>query len=114
MGVFSVPNEVGNLDSQGYESLEALVDTGATYLVVPRPILDSLGVKASERWPFQLADGREVDFDVGDVLLRLNGREHTVLAVFGEEGTQALLGAVVLEALRLIRSDSASCLLPAY
>ena len=83
MGTFSVPVEVGNVDGSSYESLEALVDTGASYLVVPRSVLLAVGARVAERRQFTLADGREVEMDVGAVSLRLDGRSFPVLAVFG-------------------------------
>lgn len=58
MGTFSVTIEVGDLDGRRFETLEALVDTGATYLVVPRRVLESLEVVVTETSPFELADGR--------------------------------------------------------
>ena len=97
MGNFNVTIEVGDLEGRRYVTVEALVDTGASYLVLPRSVLDSLDIGSTERRPFELADGRQVQFDVGDAMLRLEGREHPVLTVFGEEGTRALLGAVPLE-----------------
>ena len=97
MGTFRVSIQVGDLAGHRYEDLQALVDTGATYLVVPSPLLDSLGVKANERRPFETADGREVEFDLGLVSLRLDGRAYPALTVFGEPGSSALLGAVALE-----------------
>ncbi len=101
MGTFSVTIEVGDLDGRRFETLEALVDTGATYLVVPRRVLESLEVVVTETSPFELADGRQVQFDMGDAMLRLDGREHPVLTVFGDEDTRVLLGAVALETFRL-------------
>lgn len=97
MGNFEVTVEVGDLQGRRFESLDALVDTGASYLVVPRNILESLGVKASEERSFTLADGRESTFDVGVAQVRLSGRSYPVLTVFGQEGSRALLGAVPLE-----------------
>ena len=97
MGTFSVSVEVGDLSGNMYVTVDALVDTGATYLVVGREVLHSLGVQPAERRRFAVADGREITYDVGDVSLRLDGRDHPVLAVFGEEGTRPLLGSVPLE-----------------
>ena len=97
MGTFNVTIEVGDLDGRRFETLEALVDTGATYLVVPRKVLDSLEVEVTEGRPFELSDGREAQFDLGASMLRLEGRDHPVLTVFGDEETRALLGSVALE-----------------
>ncbi len=95
--MFTVPIEVSSLAGRRYEPLDAMVDTGAVYPVIPRPILESLGVEVTERRPFTMADGREESFDLGDVLVRLDGRTHSVIAVFGNEGAHPLLGAVALE-----------------
>ena len=97
MGTFSVSVEVGDLLGRGYVAVDALVDTGATYLVVGRDVLHSLGVQPTERRRFEVADGREATYDVGNVALRMDGRVNPVLAVFGEEGTRPLLGSVPLE-----------------
>ena len=97
MGTFKVTIEVGDAEGRNYHSLNALVDTGASYLVVPRTILQSLGIAVSEQRAFTLADGRQMQYDVGITSLRLDDRAYPVLTVFGEDGTSALLGAVALE-----------------
>ena len=112
MGTFSVPVEVGNVDGSRYEPLEALVDTGASYLVVPRSILSAVGVRVAERRQFTLADGREVEMDVGAVSLRLDGRSFPVLAVFGGDEAGTLLGAVALETFGLAADPIRGRLVP--
>ena len=81
--------------------LEALVDTDATYTVLPRDLLAGLGTRPVERVEFQLADDRVVEYDVGEVRLQLDDRERTVLVVFGPEGVGALIGATTLELFNL-------------
>ena len=112
MGTFSVPVEVGNVDGSRYESLEALVDTGASYLVVPRSVLSAVGVRVAERRQFTLADGRQVEMDVGAVSLRLDGRSFPVLAVFGGDEAGTLLGAVALETFGLAADPIRGRLVP--
>ncbi len=97
MGTFSVEIEIGDAAGRRYRRLEALVDTGATYLVVPGDVLAALGVQPTEQYPFELADGSVVEYAVGDVLLILGGRTHSVLCVFGDANCEPLLGAVPLE-----------------
>ena len=97
MGTFSVPLEVGNLTGGDFVEVTALVDTGATYSVLATDFLERLGIAPVGRRSFQLADERVVDYDVGEVRLRLEGSELTVLVVFAPEGTGALLGATALE-----------------
>jgi len=42
MGTFRYTIQVGPLDGSRMETLEALVDTGATYTRIPRPIRERL------------------------------------------------------------------------
>ena len=113
MGTFSVSIEVGDAEERSYEALDALVDTGASYLVVPRSLLKSLGVTASERRPFTLADGRQAEYDAGVASLRIDGRSYPVLTVFGDDDTGTLLGAVGLETFGLAVDPIKKRLVPA-
>jgi clan AA aspartic protease len=101
MGAFRVPIEVGDIQGRRFESVEALVDTGSSYTLVPRSLLQRLGVTPEERWPFTLADGRTVEYDVAQVQVRLDGRRRYTVVVFGDDGAQCLLGVVTLEKFRL-------------
>jgi predicted aspartyl protease len=87
VGTFGVQVEVGGAGSGPFVSLELLVDTGSTSTVLPRALLEELGVQPHHHGRFGSADGTVVERDV-----RL---EHTFV-VFGED---ALLGAVTLEEL---------------
>ncbi len=96
MGTFRYPIEIGDPQGTRFERVEALVDTGASYTVVPIPILERLGVQRTERRPFRLADDSIVERDVGQTWIRIDGRSFVQLVVFGNaEG--ALLGAFSLE-----------------
>ena len=101
MGTFAIPLQVANPERRQFIEMEAVVDTGATHTLLPRDILVSLGIEAVERVSFQLADEREVEYEVGEVRIRLDGRERTTLAIFGPEGATALLGATILELFNL-------------
>jgi clan AA aspartic protease len=101
MGTFRVTIQIGDPQGQRYESVEALVDTGASDTVVPRPILQRLGVPVQERWPFTLADDRVVEYDLGQTSMRINGASRIVSVVFGEAGGPVLLGASALEVFHL-------------
>ena len=73
------------------------MDTGASYTWVPAQTLRILGIVPGFRFPFVLADGRRFERYVAETRVRLNGQERTTLVVFGDEGTQPLLGAYTLE-----------------
>lgn len=112
MGAFRVPIEIASLTGRRFEGLEALVDTGASHLCIPRDRLEAIGVEPEEQWPFTRADGREVDFDVGSLLIRIGGRTRPTIVVFGEPGSDALLGAHTLEGFRLAVDPVSQRLLP--
>jgi len=97
MGSFRVRIDVGDPQGQRFEPLEALVDTGATYTWVARSILQRLGLQPLWQRPFVLADGRQVLYDMAWTMVRLNEEVRPTILVFGEEGTEPLLGVVTLE-----------------
>lgn len=101
MGAFRVSIDVGDASGERFERLEALVDTGATYTWVPRSLLERLGHAPEEEWDFILADGRTVMYGVSWVPLRLDGHIRPTPIVFGDNGTEPLLGVVTLEEFRL-------------
>jgi clan AA aspartic protease len=101
VGTFSHPMEVGGLDGQSFEAVEALVDTGSSYTVIPASLLRGLGITPRERIEFELADGRVIERDIGEARVRVDGRNAITLVVFGDEGVSALLGAYTLEGVRL-------------
>ncbi len=101
MGTLSVPIEISASTAGRFLRTSALVDTGATHTLLPRNILEELGIKAIDRVPFQMADDRTVEYEVGEVRLRLDGRERTTLVVFGATGVMPLLGATTLELFNL-------------
>jgi len=101
MGTFRVPIEIGDSTGQRWETVEALVDTGATYTTVPAELLRRLGVTPHARDIFEMADGRRVEHDIGRGWVRVSDRAEVTLVVFGEPEATALLGAYTLEGLRL-------------
>jgi predicted aspartyl protease len=109
MGTFRVPIEVGGSAHGRFATVEVLVDTGATYTVLPRSFLEGLGVVPHTRAPFVVADGREIELEIGRAWIRVDEREELSLVVFGEA---ALLGAFTLEAFRLAPDPMSRRLLP--
>jgi aspartyl protease family protein len=93
MGTFRVKIGVG-AERGRYESVDVLVDTGATYTVLPRGLLHDLGVVPHTRAPFVIADGSQIELEVGRAWIRIGDQEEPSRVVFGDT---ALLGAVTLE-----------------
>ncbi len=97
MGHFRVGIEIGNRVGEHLEPIEALVDTGATYTWIPRDVLGGLGLVPDEERPFVLADGREVRYPMGWMQIKIGGRVQPTIVVFGEPGSEPILGVVTLE-----------------
>jgi predicted aspartyl protease len=94
VGTFKVRIEVGDVERSRFVPVQALVDTGATYTVLPRQLLEELAIVPHRRASFALADGRHVERDLGRAWIRLGAQEEYSLVVFGDD---AMLGAVTLE-----------------
>ena len=101
MGTFEWQMRIAGADSERFEAIEATVDTGAFYSVVPARLLHDIGVECSTRRRMRLADGRVVDVDIGEVRVTVDGESVTTLVVFGEDDAPSLLGAYTLEGLAL-------------
>ncbi|MDE0053926.1 MAG: aspartyl protease family protein [Gammaproteobacteria bacterium] len=97
MGTFTVPIQVADPEGHEYETVEAMVDSGATYTVLPASVLERLGVVPHGVRSFVLADGSRVERGFGRTWIRLEGQEDISPVVFWDEGAQPLLGAVTLE-----------------
>ncbi len=113
MGVFNCPIRLDSMDGQRSLEIEAMVDTGASYTIVPASLLNDLGVSPMDKISLVLADGRRVEYDIGRAWVTINGTSEVTLVVFGEDNARALLGAYTLEGLRLMVDPSHGRLIPA-
>lgn len=103
MGLTVLEIQVGNPASpEVTEKVEFLVDSGAIYSVVPKPILEKLGIKSIGEQEFRLADGTKVVRKKGIALFKYGERVGGADVIFGEQGDHTLLGAFTLEALGLM------------
>lgn len=79
-----------------------LVDSGATYSLLPYAVWHAIGLEPKRELRFSLADGTEVRRKVSECEIVLpQGEGHTPV-VLGEPGDEALLGVVTLEILGLV------------
>lgn len=100
MGAFSTTVRVGNPDGGDMIEVEALVDTGASHAMFPASLLDALHIQRRSQFDGTLADGSEVSYWSGRVLIGIDGREEICPALFGPEGEDnCLLGATTLQIL---------------
>lgn len=92
-------------------TLDLLVDTGATLLVVPRALALELDLAPLRTHPVVLAGRREEVWPIAEVRVAIEGQEVTTPCFIAPEGP-ALLGAVALESLFLAVDLVAKRLVP--
>jgi len=84
------------------EAISFLVDSGATYSLLPDSAWRAIGLEPKRDQAFTLADGTTVRRRISEFYLVLpQGETHTPV-ILGEPGDVALLGVVTLEALGLV------------
>ena len=101
MGLTTVTVRLSRVGGKRAIEETMLVDSGATYAVVPAARLRSLGVRPYARETFSFADGSSVQRRVGSAFFELGDRRGPAPVIFGEPGDASLLGALALEALGL-------------
>ena len=111
MGTFRVPLTVGNLTTGASETVNALVDTGATYSMIPASVLGRLGIIPVRSRRFLVASGERVEFQTALAHFETAGYEGEARVVFGPEG-QFLLGATTLEDMLLVVDPIGKRLVP--
>lgn len=90
------------LSWSGSEAVRFLVDTGATYTVIPSDLATRLGIAISPRsLSVTLADGTSRPMHFATVLMKLEGREAGVTVLIAPVGAEPLLGVEALETLGL-------------
>jgi len=87
--------------------VEAVVDTGATMLVLPKDIVEELGLGKIEEVKVKYADNHVGTKQIyGGVILELLGRRGLFDVLAETEGSQPLIGQIVLERLDLVIEPS--------
>ena len=114
MGVFKVKARIWNpLNPSRSRDVELLVDTGATYTVVPCDVLEALNIRVLRHVRLRLADNRVIEKPVGEVGIEIEGyRASATPVVFGDPDTY-ILGSVTMEQLGLAPDPITKKLRPA-
>ncbi len=96
MESFPYPMSVGPRDGSRFESLRAAVNSQSTYTVVPALILARLGIEPEWTSVFDLPDGRQEEYSLAEVRLRIDDQERTTICVFGKPDSGTVLGSNTL------------------
>ena len=97
MGAFYVTVGVRHADTDEFEDLQALVDTGAMWTWIPRDILERLGHRPTVMRRLQTADNRIIVRDAGGVPLKVGSEVLSSLCIYGDPGSHVLLGATTMQ-----------------
>ena len=112
MGEFSWPVGVWSADGERLETVDALVDTGASYSMFPRSMLERLNIAPIGQRGFEQADGSVILRDIGRALLVINGDEDIQRVIFGDDESEPLIGAGTLQGFLLVVDAVAEELVP--
>lgn len=83
-------------------TVRMLVDTGATFSVIPPRLAPALGIKRPRRSvSVRLADGRRIRLGADLVIVQIDGREAPTTVLVGKVD-EPILGVEALEALGLV------------
>ena len=113
VGTFYVDFVIWNQDKSRSRTLNGLVDTGASYTLVPASILEELGIERVESRLFSLADGSKQELSIGWAEMELDGQSSPVSVVFSLDSRKILLGAMALESFALAADAKNRRLIPA-
>ena len=78
-----------------------LVDTGATFTVLPKDVLENIGApKSARKFSLELGNGEKVEAEVYALWARIDDREGPAIALTFE-GAKSVIGVQTLESLGL-------------
>ena len=113
VGTFSADFVIRNRNGSQSRVLNGVVDTGASFTVIPEQILDELGIAREETKLFSFADGSRRELDVALAEMELQGQRGAVYVVFGPDSRKTLIGALALETFALAADAKYRRLIPA-
>ena len=98
--------------TEALEALEALVDTGAMFTVIPASVLERLDVRPLRTITVRFDDERAEEWGMGEVQAELNGRRTPIVCLFGPEDALPRIGTHALDAFLLAADPMEQKLVP--
>jgi len=102
MGLTKVTTKLTSLDGGGSYETVFLVDTGAVDSMAPAHELEKIGVKQEGKMSYELADGSVKEYPYGLVRIEFMGETTAGRVIFGEPGSEPLLGVTALESVGIM------------
>jgi len=103
MGLTKVTTKMSAFSDSGrfYEAV-FLVDTRATDSMVPADELEKIGVRKEGKMSYELANGTVKEYPFGLVRIEFMGETTAGRVIFGEPGSEPLLGVTALESVGIV------------
>lgn len=103
MGLTKVTTKITSF-GDGQESYESifLVDTSATDSMVPAEELEKIGVRKEGKMAYELANGQVKEYPYGLARIEFMGETTAGRVIFGETGSEPLLGVTALESVGIV------------
>ena len=98
MGITYIDVTVSNPAVPGKRcKVQFLLDSGVVISLVPRHVLEELGIHSHSKREFTLANGEKIELEMGTAAFEYESKRGDGLVVFGDEKSTPLLGATTLE-----------------
>ena len=95
--------KVGNpANGRRAAEVRCLVDSGAIYSLIPRAVLQRLGIKPHSTREFVLANGDVIRRRLATATFEFEGRRGDSMVIVGEPGDDPLLGVTTLDGFGLV------------
>lgn len=103
MGLTQVTTKLTSLAGPcgSYEAV-FFVDTGATHTMAPAEELDKIGVQREGKMSYELPNGTVKEYPYGLVRIEFMGEITAGRVIFGEAGSEPLLGVTALESVGIM------------
>jgi clan AA aspartic protease len=103
MGLTKVTTKLTNFrdPERSFETV-FLVDTGATDSLAPADELEKIGIAKEGKMSYELADGTVKEYPYGLVRIEFMGEITAGRVIFGEPGSEPLLGVTALESVGIM------------
>jgi len=103
MGLTKVTTKLTSLvDPDKSYTAVFLVDTGATDSLAPGNELEKLGIIKEGKMAYELADGTVKEYPFGLARIEFMGETTAGRVIFGNPGTEPILGVTALESVGII------------
>ncbi len=94
------------------DEIDAIVDTGATYLCLPPRVITKLGLPFHKSVQIKTANGRATRRTYEGAKIELKGRSFVMEVMENDEETPALIGYLVLEAMDFVVDPKTQAVIP--